>query len=161
MQTWGWWALSIALILIGLAGVVLPVLPGVPLMFVGMLVAGWIDDFQRIGWITLTILGVLTALAVIVDFAASVLGVKRVGASALAMWGAFIGTIVGLFFGLPGLLFGPFVGAVIGEFATHGGIEQAGRVGIATWLGLLFGTLAKIAIACAMLGVFALAFLFS
>src|ERR1700755_1475498 len=107
MQTWGWWALSIALILVGLGGIVLPALPGVPLMFVGMLIAGWIDDFQRIGWITLTVLGVLTVLAVIVDFAASVLGVKRVGASALAMWGAFIGTIVGLFFGLPGLLFGP------------------------------------------------------
>jgi len=157
MQPWAWWTLSIALIVTGLAGIVLPALPGVPLMFVGMLIAGWIDDFQRIGWITLTVLGVLTALAVIVDFAASVLGVKRVGASKLAVWGAVSGTVVGLFFGLPGLLFGPFFGAAIGEFATHGGIEQAGRVGIATWLGLLFGTLAKIAIACAMLGVFALA----
>jgi uncharacterized protein YqgC (DUF456 family) len=127
-------------------------------MFAGMLIAGWIDDFQRIGWITLTVLGILTAIAVIVDFAASVLGVKRVGASRLAMWGALIGTVVGLFFGLPGLLFGPFIGAVAGELATHGGISQAGRVGVATWLGLLFGTLAKLAIACAMLGVFALAY---
>jgi len=158
MDTWGWWALSIALVVAGLAGIVLPALPGVPLMFVGMLIAGWIDDFQRIGWITLTVLGILTAIAVIVDFAASVLGVKRVGASRLAMWGALIGTVVGLFFGLPGLLFGPFIGAVVGELATHGGISQAGRVGVATWLGLLFGTLAKLAIACAMLGVFALAF---
>jgi uncharacterized protein YqgC (DUF456 family) len=158
MDAWGWWALSIVLIVAGLAGIVLPALPGVPLMFVGMLIAGWIDDFQRIGWITLTVLGILTAIAVIVDFAASVLGVKRVGASRLAMWGALIGTVVGLFFGLPGLLFGPFIGAVLGELATHGGISQAGRVGVATWLGLLFGTLAKLAIACAMLGVFALAY---
>jgi len=158
MDAWGWWALSIVLIVAGLAGIVLPALPGVPLMFVGMLIAGWIDDFQRIGWITLTVLGILTVIAVIVDFAASVLGVKRVGASRLAMWGALIGTAVGLFFGLPGLLFGPFIGAVLGELATHGGISQAGRVGVATWLGLLFGTLAKLAIACAMLGVFALAF---
>jgi uncharacterized protein YqgC (DUF456 family) len=158
MDAWGWWVLSIVLIVAGLAGIVLPALPGVPLMFVGMLIAGWIDDFQRIGWITLTVLGILTAIAVIVDFAASVLGVKRVGASRLAMWGALIGTVVGLFFGLPGLLFGPFIGAVVGELATHGGISQAGRVGVATWLGLLFGTLAKLAIACAMLGVFALAY---
>jgi len=158
MDAWGWWVLSIVLIVAGLAGIVLPALPGVPAMFAGMLIAGWIDDFQRIGWITLTVLGILTAIAVIVDFAASVLGVKRVGASRLAMWGALIGTVVGLFFGLPGLLFGPFIGAVAGELATHGGISQAGRVGVATWLGLLFGTLAKLAIACAMLGVFALAY---
>jgi uncharacterized protein YqgC (DUF456 family) len=161
MPELAWWTLAISLILIGLAGIVLPALPGVPAMFVGMLIAAWIDDFQRIGWITLTLLGILTAIAVIVDFAASVLGVKRVGASRLAMWGALAGTVIGLFFGLPGLVFGPFIGAVVGELSTHGGIAQAGRVGIATWIGLLFGTLAKLAIACAMLGVFALSFLFS
>jgi len=154
-----WWTLSIALILLGLAGIILPALPGVPLMFVGMLIAGWIDDFQRIGWITLTLLGIFTAIAVFVDIAASVLGVKRVGASRLAIGGTLIGTVVGLFFGLPGLLFGPFIGAVLGELATHGGISRAGRVGVATWLGLLFGTLAKLAIAGAMLGIFALAFI--
>lgn len=152
-----WWTLSIILMLAGAAGIILPALPGVPLMFAGMFIAAWIDDYQRIGWITLTILGVLTTIAVIVDFAASVLGVKRVGASRQAVWGTLIGTLVGLFFGIAGLVFGPFIGAVIGELAANGGIAQAGRVGMATWLGLIVGTLGKLAIAFSMLGIFLLA----
>jgi uncharacterized protein YqgC (DUF456 family) len=152
------WALAIALMVVGALGIVLPALPGVPLMFAGMVVAASIDDFQRIGWITLTILGVLTVLSFIVDLAASALGAKRVGASGRAIFGAVIGTVVGLFFGIPGLLLGPFIGAVIGEITVHGRIDQAGRVGIATWVGLLFGTLAKLAIAFSMIGVFLLAF---
>ena len=152
-----WWILSLVLIVVGLGGIVLPALPDVPLMFVGMLLAGWIDDFQRVGGITLTVLGIFTLLAVVVDFAASVLGVKRVGASSRAVWGTVAGTVIGFFFGLPGLVFGPLLGAVLGELSAHGGIGQAGRVGIATWLGLLFGTLGKLAIACAMLGIFSLA----
>jgi uncharacterized protein len=152
------WVLAVALMLVGALGIVLPALPGVPLMFAGMVVAASIDDFERIGWVTLTILGVLTVLSFIVDFAASALGAKRVGASGRAIWGAVIGTVVGLFFGIPGLLLGPFVGAVIGEITVHGRIDQAGKVGVATWIGLLFGTLAKLAIAFSMVGVFLLAF---
>jgi uncharacterized protein len=158
MSETAFWVLAIALMLVGALGIVLPALPGVPLMFAGMVVAASIDDFQRIGWVTLTILGVLTVLSFIVDLAASALGAKRVGASGRAIWGAVIGTLVGLFFGIPGLLFGPFVGAVVGELTVHGRIDQAGKVGVATWIGLLFGTLAKLAIAFSMIGVFLLAF---
>ncbi len=154
------WSLAIALIIAGLAGIVLPAIPGVPLMFAGMIVAAAIDDFQRIGWLTLTVLGVLTLLAVAVDFLASVFGVKYAGASKRAIWGSLIGMVVGLFFGLAGIIFGPFVGALVGELSVHGRMEQAGRAGLATWLGLIFGTLAKIAIAFAMLGVFVLAYAF-
>lgn len=153
------WVLAIALMVVGAAGVVLPALPGVPLMFAGMIVAASIDDFHLIGWVTLTVLGLLTILSFIVDLAASALGAKRVGASARAVWGAVIGTLVGLFFGIPGLLFGPFVGALIGELTVHGRIERAGRVGLATWIGLLFGTLVKLAIAFSMVGVFVFALL--
>jgi uncharacterized protein len=152
------WTLAIALMLVGLAGIVLPALPGVPLLFAGMVVAASIDDFERIGWITLTVLGALTAISFVVDLVAGALGAKRVGASSRAIWGASIGTIVGIFFGIPGLLLGPFVGAVVGELSTHGRIDQAGRVGVATWVGLILGTLVKLALACSMLGIFALAF---
>lgn len=144
--------------LVGAAGIILPALPGVPLMFAGMVLAASIDDFQRIGWITLTLLGLLTVIAFVVDFVASALGAKRVGASARAVWGAMIGTVVGLFFGIPGLILGPFVGAVIGEISVHGKLHTAGRVGIATWMGLVFGTLFKLAIAFSMVGIFLFAF---
>jgi uncharacterized protein YqgC (DUF456 family) len=144
--------------IVGALGIVLPALPGVPLLFAGMVVAAAIDDFQRVGWLPLAVLGFLTLLAVLVEFFASAFGAQRVGASSRAIAGALIGTVVGLFFGIAGLVFGPFVGAVIGELSVHGRIEQAGRVGVATWIGLVFGTLAKIAIAFAMIGIFVLAY---
>lgn len=155
--TWQWF-LGIVLILVGFAGILIPALPGVPLMYVGMIIAAWGDDFQRITWLSLTVLGVLTAISVIVDFAASAVGAQRVGASRRAIWGAFIGTVIGIFFGLPGLILGPFVGAVAGELSVHGRMQDAGRVGVGTWLGLIFGTLVKVAIAFSMLGVFILAY---
>lgn len=153
------WTLAILLMLVGALGIVLPALPGIPLMFAGMVVAAAIDDFQGIGWLTLGVLGFLTLLSVLIEFAASALGAKHVGASRQAIWGALLGTVVGIFFGIPGLLFGPFLGAVVAELAVHGRVGQAGRVGVATWLGLIFGTLAKIAIAFAMIGIFVLAYL--
>ncbi|MBS0583033.1 MAG: DUF456 family protein [Proteobacteria bacterium] len=155
-----YFALSALLILVGLAGTVLPALPGVPLVFAGMLLAAWADHFVHVGAFTLIVLGVLCLLALAIDFVAGLLGAKRVGASAQALWGAMIGTIVGLFFGLPGIVFGPFLGAVAGELLVGSRLERAAHVGIGTWLGLLFGTLAKIALCFTMLGVFALSFLF-
>jgi uncharacterized protein len=152
------WILAILLMTVGALGIVLPALPGVPLLFAGMVVAAAIDDFQRVGWLPLAVLGFLTLLAVLVEFFASAVGAQRVGASSRAILGALIGTVIGLFFGIVGLVFGPFVGAVIGELSVHGRIEQAGRVGVATWVGLVFGTLAKIAIAFAMIGIFVLAY---
>ncbi len=152
--------LAIALMIVGAVGIIVPALPGIPLMFAGMVVAAAIDDFQRIGWVTLSVLGFLTVFSVIMEFAAAALGAKRIGASKQAIWGALFGTVVGIFFGIPGLLLGPFAGAVIGELAANGTIERAGRVGVATWIGLFLGTLVKIAIAFAMLGIFIVAYFF-
>lgn len=158
MSTVALWALAILLMVVGALGIVLPALPGVPLMFAGMVVAAAIDDFQRIGWLALVVLGLLTLLSVLAELGAAALGARRVGASSRAIWGALLGTVIGLFFGLPGLVLGSFIGAVAGELSVHGRIDRAGRVGVATWLGLLFGTLAKVAIAFAMIGLFALAY---
>ena len=137
----------------------LPALPGVPIVYAGMFLAAWVGDFSHIGWPTLTILGVLTALSVIVDLLASVLGAKRVGASGWALFGAAAGTVIGLFFGLVGLIFGPFVGAVAGELIAGSTLKRSTGVGVGAWLGFIFGTLAKIALCFTMLGVFALAYL--
>ena len=146
------------MVLAGLAGSVLPALPGVPLVFGGLVVAAWADDFQRVGWLVLLLLGVLTLLSFVIDFAATAMGAKRVGATKLAIVGAAVGAIGGIFLGIPGLIFGPFIGAVAGELISHGKMEQAGRVGVATWVGLLFGTLAKLALVFTMVGVFLLAY---
>ena len=97
------WALAGILVLVGLAGTILPALPGVPFVFGGLLIVAWLGEFQRIGWPTLTILAVLTAFAVLVDLLATLLGAKRVGASKLALLGAAIGSIIGIFFGLVGI----------------------------------------------------------
>jgi uncharacterized protein len=153
LPTW-LWVLAIVLIVLGVVGTFLPVLPGAALVFAGMLLAAWIDHFQRIGWITVTVLGLLTALVFAIDIIAGFLGAKRVGASRLALVGATIGTIVGLFFGIVGILLGPFLGAVIGELIARGELQPAARVGFGTWLGMAIGALAKIAVVLAMLGVF-------
>lgn len=147
------------LVLTGVAGTVLPLLPGVPLVFAGLWLGAWIDGYQHVSGWTVLLLGVLTALSLIVDFVATALGAKRVGASAKAVSGAVLGTVVGIFFGLPGLLLGPFVGAVIGELAAQRSLERATVVGVATWVGLLLGTIAKLALAFAMIGVFVAAYL--
>lgn len=152
------WGLVGALVLLGLAGTILPALPGVPLVFAGLFLAAYLGNFERIGWPTLTMLGVLTALAIAVDFVATLLGAKRAGASKAALLGAAIGSVIGIFSGLWGLLVFPFVGAVLGELTTRRHLGQAGRVGIATWLGMMVGVLAKLAIALTMVGVFALAY---
>jgi uncharacterized protein len=160
MQQSLYFILSGALIVAGMAGAVVPALPGVPLVFGGMWLAAWADHFQHIGAVTLSVLGILAAMAMLIDFVAGLLGARRVGASGLALWGASIGTLVGLFFGLVGLLFGPFAGALAGELLAGSKVNKATKVGIATWLGLLFGTLAKLALCFTMLGVFLLAFVF-
>jgi uncharacterized protein YqgC (DUF456 family) len=155
-----WWMLALLLVVAGIAGSVLPALPGVTLVFLGLLLAAWIGDFQQVGPFPLVVLGLLTLLSFVIDLAATALGAKRVGATKLAVVGAALGTLAGLFLGLPGLILGPFVGAVAGELMSHGQVQQATRAGIATWIGLLFGTLAKLALVFTMLGLFALAYIF-
>ncbi|HEY0975166.1 MAG TPA: DUF456 family protein [Solimonas sp.] len=154
------WISVVALVAVGLAGAVLPVLPGVPLVFAGLWLGAWIDGYTRVGGFTIGVLAALTVLALVLDIVASALGAKRVGASPQAVTGAVLGSIVGLFFGLPGLVLGPFVGAVVGELTARSGAERAATVGVATWIGLLLGALAKLAISLAMLGIFVFAYLF-
>ena len=145
------------LVLVGLAGIVLPALPGTPLVFAGMLVAAWADGFAKVPIWVVVILGVLTASSVAVDFFSSTLGAQKAGASKLAIWGAALGTLGGLFLGFAGLILGPFVGAVIGEYYATREWRVASKVGLATWIGLVVGTALKIALAFGMVGIFALA----
>jgi uncharacterized protein YqgC (DUF456 family) len=151
------WILAIALILVGIAGTVLPALPGTILVFGGIVLAASIDDFTRIPVWLLVIFAIFTAIAWAVDYLAAVAGAKRAGASKLALIGAAVGTVAGIFTGLWGLLFMPLAGAAIGEFIAQRKFLRAGKVGVATWIGLLIGTAVKVAIVFAMVGVFVVA----
>lgn len=153
------WIVAVLLVVAGAAGTVLPALPGAPLVFAGLFLAAWIDGFARVGWPTLLLLGLLTAASLLVDLVSTWFGAKKVGASRQAMVGAALGTLAGLFFGLPGLLIGPFLGAVAGELVARRDWKQAGKAGLGAWLGFLLGALAKLTLVFTMLAVFVTAYL--
>lgn len=148
------WLLCVVLVLAGIAGTVLPALPGPVLVFAGLVVGAWADGFGRVGPGMLILLGALTALAYVVDLGAMVLGVRRSGASRRAVVGAALGLLLGLPLGLPGLLLGPFLGAVAAELTVRRDLASAGRAGVAAWIGFLVGTVAKLVLVFVMIGLF-------
>src|SRR5690606_30447996 len=157
-----YYLLAAVLVVVGLAGTVLPALPGLPLVFVGMLVAAWTDGFQHVPVWVLVLLGLLTVVSLAIDFWATALGAKRVGASRKAVIGAMLGTLGGLFLGPLGLLLGPFAGALGGELLHRRSLDRANvgdaaMLGSGTWRGVLVGGVPTLGLACTMRGMFALA----
>jgi hypothetical protein len=148
-----WWLLACLIVIAGLAGTVIPALPGVLLVFAGLFVGAWIGNFETIGWITIGVLALLALVAWAVDFLAGAFGARYLGASSRAFWGATFGAIVGIFFGLPGIVLGPFIGAVLGELSVGSDLLQSGRSGLGAWLGMVVATAAKLAIAFLMIGI--------
>ena len=149
------WIAVALLVALGVAGVIVPGLPGIPLVLAGLVLGAWIDDFAHVGKGTLMVIGLLALIATAVEFAASALGARRAGAHRRAVIGAALGALVGVFFGLPGIVLGPLVGAVTGEFSARGNLERAGRVGLATTVGMLLGGAAKLALVLSMIALFA------
>ncbi len=150
------WIFAALLGIVGLLGLVLPVLPGAPILFAGLLLAAWADDFAYVGAQTLIVLGVMALLTYVVDFLTTALGAKKFGASNRAIVGAVLGGLVGVIFGLPGLLLGPFVGAVAGELSARRDFKTAGWAGLGASLGLALGAAAKLALGFGMIGIFLL-----
>ena len=148
------WVIAGVLVAVGFAGILLPALPGTVLIFLGLLIGAWADGFTRVGAPSLIVIGAIAAASYAVDFVAAAAGAKRLGASPRAMAGAAIGTVLGLFFGLPGLIVGPFLGAVLGELSTHNDLKRAGRAGVAAWIGFAIGTAVKVSLAFVMVGLF-------
>jgi uncharacterized protein YqgC (DUF456 family) len=153
------WVLSAALIVLGVAGTVLPALPGTALGLAGIVLGAWIDDFVHVSVGTVVVITVLAALAWVLDYVAGLLGARRAGASTRALVGAAIGTVAGLFMGLVGVLFMPLIGAAIGEYLAQRDERRALKVGVATWLGMMVGLIAKVVIAFMMIGIFVAALL--
>lgn len=150
------WILAALLAAAGLAGLVLPAVPGAPLLFAGLFFAAWIEDFQYVGTGTLIALGAMAALTYVLDFIASALGARRFGASARSIVGATLGAVIGIFFGLAGILLGPFIGAVIGELTVRRDLRGAARAGFGAFIGLVLATAGKLALGFTMLGLFLL-----
>jgi uncharacterized protein YqgC (DUF456 family) len=150
------WIIGAILTVTGLSGLLLPIVPGAPLLFLGLLFGAWAEDFNYIGVWTLLLLAIMAALTYVVEFAASILGVKKYGGSKRAMIGAALGGFIGLFLGIPGILVGPFVGAVIGELSLQRSLDEASRAGFGTVVGLALGVAGKLAIGIAMIGLFLL-----
>ncbi|MFZ6798780.1 DUF456 domain-containing protein [Undibacterium sp. Di24W] len=151
------WIVSAVLVFLGLAGSVLPLLPGTLLVWLGLLLGAWSEDFSRVSVGTMVFITFLAVFASSLDFVAGLLGAKRAQASKLALVGAAVGTVVGIFMGLIGVLFMPLVGAAIGEYWAQKNHQRAARVAFATWLGIMLGMIAKIVIAFMMLGIFLIA----
>ena len=168
-----WWVLAIGLMVVGVAGAVLPVLPGTILVLGGAVLGAWIDGFERVSVGALAWIAVLAVLAWATDYVAALLGAKKAGASRLAVIGAAVGTVLGVLTGFIGLLFMPLAGALAGEYWAQrqklGGFQdaddhaaagrQAAKVGIATWIGMLLGTVVKLVLTFLMIGSFAVAYL--
>ena len=150
------WILCVALILLGLAGTVLP---GTVLVWGGIVLGAWIDDFARVGMTTVVVVSVLALLAWGLEYVAGLMGAKKAGASKLALMGAAVGTVLGLFMGLVGVLFMPLVGAAVGEYLARKDHARAVKVGIATWVGIMVGLIAKVVLAFTMVGIFGAALL--
>ena len=148
------WLLSCLLVAVGFAGLVLPAVPGAALIVAGLLLGAWADGFTRVGPLTLVVIGLIGAASYAIDLVAAAAGAKRWGASPRAVAGAALGTLLGLFLGLPGLILGPFVGAVLGELAQHRDLARAGRAGVKAWIGFALGTGVKIALGMSMVAIF-------
>jgi len=151
-----YWSIAILFVLAGLIGLILPAIPGAPLIFAGLLLAAWAENFAYVGFWSILTLALIVLLSYGVDFWATIFGARRFGASKRAAVGALLGALAGLFLGLPGVIFGPFIGAVIGELSAQRNFQQAARAGIGATIGFILGTALKMALACAMIGIFIL-----
>ncbi len=153
------WVLCVTLIVLGLAGTVLPMLPGTLLVWSGIVLGAWIDDFSRVGTTAVLVISALAILAWGLDYVAGLLGEQKAGASKQALIGAALGTVAGLFMGMVGVLFMPLLGAAAGEYLARKDQVLAVKVGFETWLGIMLGMIAKVVLAFIMLGIFVAALL--
>jgi hypothetical protein len=151
-------AITIILLIIGLAGSVLPMLPGTPLIFLGALLYAWHTNFTAVTWGILLLLLALTLLSQILEYLASTLGAKKFGASRWGIVGALCGGFIGMIGGgLAGLIIGPFLGALLFELLYGKSLKASVHIGVGTMVGFLGGAIGKFIIALTMIGIFLVA----
>ena len=142
------------LMLVGIAGSILPVIPGALLILIGAFLHALVSNFDPIDPWRLALLLVLTLLAYALDYLAGVLGTKRLGGSRWAMVGALAGGIAGLFFGPIGILIGPILGAMAAEWLYRKDVQVALKSGVGAVVGVFVGAVAKLGLAVVMVGLF-------
>lgn len=139
-------------LLAGLAGVVVPVLPGAVALWGGVWLIAWAGGFQLVGAPTIAVTGVLALLMLAADWAATALGARSFGASRWAVLGSTLGLLVGLFLGPVGIVLGPVAGAVALELWKDPDLEKALKAGVGTLVGFLAGSVVKVMLAFLLLG---------
>jgi uncharacterized protein len=150
-----WVAIALIIMLIGLVGTVLPFLPGIILVYAGYLIYGFATGWKAYGAVTMVGWGIITGLVLLLDFYAGTLGAKRYGASRYGVWGSLIGGLAGgVTAGLPGLILGPFIGAIAGELWAGGSGREALRSARGSLVGFVAGSLVKVAVGIVMIGTF-------
>lgn len=153
LMTYGAYVLALGLILVGLAGTIIPALPGIPMIFGGAWIIAHVEGYEYFGIGTLITLGVLTVISIAIDWVSQTMGAQKAGATKMGLSGAFVGTIVGIPFGLIGIFLFPVIGAFIGEMIGHRNMRLATKVSWATWVGMIAGIAAKVAIGFIMVGI--------
>lgn len=139
------------LLLIGTAGVILPVVPGVPLIALGGLIAAWLTDFSNLTLNHVAILVGLAILSQILEYASTVVGARYYGARRAGVWGSIIGSLAGLIWFPPfGFLAGAIIGAIVAEMIAGRAFGEAVRAGFGALIGTLGGIFAKVLIIIAM-----------
>jgi uncharacterized protein YqgC (DUF456 family) len=154
------YVLGAVALVVGLAGIVLPGLPGSLLLVGGVFLVAWAGNFAVVGWTTVAIAAAVAIAITAVDWLAGLMGAKAFGASKWAMVGGAVGLLAGLFFGIPGVLLGPAVGAFAFELVKDPNLKQAAKSGVGALIGFVVGSVVKVAFAFFLLGVLVLAFIF-
>jgi len=146
-----WLVLSILLVIVGVWGTIIPMLPGIALIFSGYAIWGIASGWKDYSTTTLLVMGLITLFSYALDYYAGAIGAKKFGASRGGVWGSIIGAIIGfLFFNLPGLILGPFIGAIAGELLVGRSHSEAFRAGWGAFMGFLAGSLMRVTIGVVM-----------
>jgi len=153
-----WWILTLVLMLAGLIGTVVPLLPGTTIIFAAAVLHHYmLGEGRSVSWWTLSALLVLTVISYLLDLVSGTLGAKKFGATRWGAVGGIIGAIVGLFFGIIGIFVGPLIGVLVGELIGGKELLPAGKSTWGTFLGTTAGMVAKLMIGALMITWFLIA----
>ncbi|MDN3514620.1 MAG: DUF456 domain-containing protein [Candidatus Brocadia sp.] len=148
-------AISLVIMIVGMAGIVIPIIPSIPLVWLGAFLYAVFTHFEKVTWMVLLIFALLTIFSIVLENLGNVYGAKRFGATKWGILGSVVGTGVGFYMGGPlGLILGPVAGTVIFEIIGGKGYKGALKSGLGNFVGFLGGSLVKLLIGISMISLF-------